>query len=475
MILIVLRLQKISEAYPDECLDYTLLCHQWLLCTFFVAAGIVCTTCVPALDGFIHLDWGIPVLIYSFSPLIELFGLYLFRNKQIERLQAYILTIFSSISLEISFALMIALSSWKGGLIFSLIFLFTAVYHGFMYRSSLKNPYIPIGTCIALLISLSVNHSLEHLTIFVVLAILSIGSSLVVGIFSLNSDKKRAENERLKLAIQSQVLADETMRAERLTEVIKEFSSWAHDMKNHLSNAEGCLLLLSPPGDLPKLPHSEAEKDRLCSLIRQHHLDLRVGLDKTGKIIQALKTEEQQMETVALKFILDQIINTFRCRFSNIEITSSFGEDLPEEIKLYGGKMTFHRIIENLIINACEGNGVSGASKIHIDAHVLSDEEVIRISVIDNGPGFTENQLSQPIQTFQTTKETGTGLGLYSTERLVLAHCGKLTRANNPDGGACVSLILPWIARTSRKSSENSTGFQQAATATITPSALTSS
>ena len=453
--------QKIAESFPDECLDFNLLCRQWSLCTAFVAAGIVCSTLIPGIKEFIDLDWKTPALIYIFSPLVEIFGLYLFQKERITRIQAFFFTLASSIFLEISFALMIAKSSWRGGVIFSIIFLFTSAYHSFINRSSLKNPYIPIGIVISISISMSLNHSLEHFTIFVVLSILSIGSSFVVGIFSLNNDKKRAENERLKLAIQAQMLTDETTRADRLTEVIKEFSSWAHDMKNYLSNAEGCLLLLSPPKDLPKLPHSEAEKERLFDLIRQHHLDLRMGLDKTGKIIQSLKTEEQQMESVPLEITIDQIINTLHCRFTNIEINYHLEKDLPKDIKLYGGKTTLHRIIENLIINACEGNGVNGASKIRVEAHALHDEEIIRISVTDNGPGFTEDQLSKPIQALQTTKDTGTGLGLYSTERLVMAHCGKLTRANNPGGGATVSLILPIISQDSEGFQKESTVFPQ--------------
>lgn len=457
-----------AQKYPEEFLDLETIVRTWIFCTILLVGVILSLTFISTVHDFVQLEWVLPLSVYLFAPGIECIGIWLFHKGKISRSFTVFLSLIGSSIFQLTFALMIASSSWQGGAIQACLFILTSSYHAYVYRTSISAPYITIGTMLSLLVSFTVNHDLEHSIIILILFFESIACAFTIGSFAIDGDKKRAENERLKLAIQAQMLTDETTRADRLTEVIKEFSSWAHDMKNHLSNAEGCLMLLSPPADLPRLPHSEAEKDRLLNLIRQHHLDLRAGLDRTGKIIQALKTEEQQMEIFPLASTLEQIVNTIRCRFSNIEIICHLGKDLPKEIKLYGGKMTFHRIIENLIINACEGNGAQGASRIEIDAHVLSDEKVIRISISDNGPGFSENQLSKPIQTFQTTKETGTGLGLYSAERLVMAHCGKLTRANNLDGGATVSLILPVIAPSPDDFQENPTTFPQTPKTTTT-------
>jgi two-component system, NtrC family, C4-dicarboxylate transport sensor histidine kinase DctB len=63
--------------------------------------------------------------------------------------------------------------------------------------------------------------------------------------------------------------------------------------------------------------------------------------------------------------------------------------------------------------------------------------------VEDDGPGFREEQLAGPIEGLSTTKVNGTGLGLYTSERLVRASGGKLVRGNRSSGGASVRITLP--------------------------------
>ena len=44
---------------------------------------------------------------------------------------------------------------------------------------------------------------------------------------------------------------------------------------------------------------------------------------------------------------------------------------------------------------------------------------------------------------FASTKPTGTGLGLSLARRIVEEHGGRITGANQPDGGACFTIELP--------------------------------
>ena len=57
-------------------------------------------------------------------------------------------------------------------------------------------------------------------------------------------------------------------------------------------------------------------------------------------------------------------------------------------------------------------------------------------------PGFDPASLMRELAAFGTTKTDGTGLGLYTAERLVVASGGQLLRANRPEGGAVVRVVL---------------------------------
>jgi len=69
------------------------------------------------------------------------------------------------------------------------------------------------------------------------------------------------------------------------------------------------------------------------------------------------------------------------------------------------------------------------------------DECVIQI--IDSGPGIKEQHFASLFHPFFTTRPGGTGLGLAIAQKIILAHDGHLSAANNPDGGAVFTVRLP--------------------------------
>ena len=78
---------------------------------------------------------------------------------------------------------------------------------------------------------------------------------------------------------------------------------------------------------------------------------------------------------------------------------------------------------------------------------VLAAEEVVIITVADNGPGIPEGNLDQLFDPFFTTKEPGkgTGLGLAVCARLVEGMGGRIEGGNHTGGGACFTIQLPVV------------------------------
>ncbi|MDR1314070.1 MAG: PAS domain S-box protein [Deltaproteobacteria bacterium] len=65
------------------------------------------------------------------------------------------------------------------------------------------------------------------------------------------------------------------------------------------------------------------------------------------------------------------------------------------------------------------------------------------VTLMDNGPGFSEAQLAMPFQPHFTSKAKGSGLGLPYVKKLVDAHKGTVTLSNREGGGAQVTITLP--------------------------------
>jgi two-component system sensor histidine kinase VicK len=61
-----------------------------------------------------------------------------------------------------------------------------------------------------------------------------------------------------------------------------------------------------------------------------------------------------------------------------------------------------------------------------------NDKEFAVVSVKDTGSGIDSEILHRLFTKFATKSETGTGLGLYISKRIIEAHGGKIWAENNP-------------------------------------------
>ena len=62
------------------------------------------------------------------------------------------------------------------------------------------------------------------------------------------------------------------------------------------------------------------------------------------------------------------------------------------------------------------------------------------IEISDTGPGISKRDQKRIFDPFYTTKEEGTGLGLYVAKQLVENHAGKISVASIPGKGTTFTL-----------------------------------
>ncbi len=106
----------------------------------------------------------------------------------------------------------------------------------------------------------------------------------------------------------------------------------------------------------------------------------------------------------------------------------------------YGDAEKLKQVVLNLIGNAMDANAKGG--QIQVRGQIDKRGTWI-IEVEDNGEGIPKEKLGRLFDIYYTTKQSGTGLGLYISRKIVQAHGGSLDLHNNPKQGVTAAMILP--------------------------------
>ena len=122
----------------------------------------------------------------------------------------------------------------------------------------------------------------------------------------------------------------------------------------------------------------------------------------------------------------------------NIEVGFAAAPDLPA---LAADPVQLTQALVNLVLNAVQAVGRDG--RIVIAARLDETGGWMLLTVQDSGPGVPVERQSVIFEPFVTTKDEGSGLGLWIVQQIVLAHGGTVGAANAPAGGAVFTLQLP--------------------------------
>jgi signal transduction histidine kinase len=100
----------------------------------------------------------------------------------------------------------------------------------------------------------------------------------------------------------------------------------------------------------------------------------------------------------------------------------------------------------NLILNGIEACHEQG--EVHVATVPTADGAWTTIEVADTGDGILPAVAPHVFDPFVTTKDAGSGLGLYIAHRIVTEHGGAIQIRSRPTGGTVFSIRLPAIAAT---------------------------
>lgn len=111
----------------------------------------------------------------------------------------------------------------------------------------------------------------------------------------------------------------------------------------------------------------------------------------------------------------------------------------PDALMVHGNSAALEQLLLNLLLNAAAALPAQGSASV--EARLLDD--AVEITVRDDGPGITREELERVFDPFYTTRKDGTGLGLTIVRRIADAHGAELYIESEPGMGTTIRLSLP--------------------------------
>jgi signal transduction histidine kinase len=171
--------------------------------------------------------------------------------------------------------------------------------------------------------------------------------------------------------------------------------------------------------------------------------------EKAGKICASmlgLARGESSSSDVFVQKIVDEVLTVLARDPQKDGI--ALRVQVEAGLRADGDAVQLEQVILNLLINARQAMVGKGGS-LTIKAGAI-DEGMIKIQVIDSGPGIPEKLLPKIFEPFFTTKGTarkdeprGTGLGLAICKQIVERHRGRIEVQSQVGRGTTFSVILP--------------------------------
>jgi two-component system nitrogen regulation sensor histidine kinase NtrY len=136
--------------------------------------------------------------------------------------------------------------------------------------------------------------------------------------------------------------------------------------------------------------------------------------------------------------LIEQTLSLYDGLFGNIHFEREYSSEAPR-VRLDPGQ--FKRVLINLVDNAIEAMNRKG--KIRIRTEVDRHNGRLRVLVVDDGPGISEERRDKLFVPHFSTKKRGSGLGLAVVSRILEEHQGTVRVEANQPKGACFVIELP--------------------------------
>lgn len=257
-------------------------------------------------------------------------------------------------------------------------------------------------------------------------------SAHVVGVVHDITEKVNAEEEIRKRNAELAHFLRLTAMGELVAGLAHEVNQPLYAISNYAGTCEN--LLKNPDNiDLPSVSQCVSrigqQSRRAAEIIKR----LRNYVSRAAPKVESVPIADLLNDSIAL---LGPLLEE-----QAVEVKIDLADSLPG---VFVDKIQIEQVLTNLISNATDAIDDSNPQRvIEVESHLVESkgESLVQVSVRDYGVGLPQDL--DVFEAFQSTKETGMGMGLSISRTIIESHGGKIWVEAAPTCGTIFSFTLP--------------------------------
>ena len=237
------------------------------------------------------------------------------------------------------------------------------------------------------------------------------------------------------MRLTNELFVREVVHKEKLSLVGEMAGSLMHDLRNPLTG-------IGMAADLITHCHSDEGTVKSCEAIR---LQCERVVAMAQELLEFSRDETKlQLQSTTTIGFLEQFYSLNEETFAQANVQVHVQAE-PADIRI--DTMRVLRLLHNLVTNAIDA--VTSRPDGQIDIQAWARDEILYLTIADNGPGIPESVQARLYEPFVTEgKQKGTGLGMSIVRNIVTAHGGTISFETAQGQGTTFTIQLPQHSKT---------------------------
>jgi signal transduction histidine kinase len=242
-------------------------------------------------------------------------------------------------------------------------------------------------------------------------------------------------NEMLAGLRRNRDLEEQLQRAERSAVVGRLASGIAHEIRNPLNFMNLSIDHLQA-ACAPEDVHKRGEFVRILTTIKEEISRLNRLVSDFLSYGRPARLKTRELDARAL---IEEVSDLVKAQAEQQGVKVNVATDGHGDTKFQADYEQIKTCFSNLMINAVQAMPEGGA----LDVTVHPNESNLHIEFADTGVGIAPENLAQIFEPYYSTKDTGIGLGLPLTKKIIEEHGGQISVASEPGKGTTFTVTLP--------------------------------